>query len=97
MIAFVVCIICGLWHFYNFVTYIHPEYMLPFFRLAGDRNALLRVVNMLCLNWSPIIGFLLVGFGVVGTRVYKLEERNFESFKWFMVGFALLSSFGLML
>lgn len=97
MASFIFCIVCGVWHFYNFITYIHPEFMLPFFRLAGDESQMLRVLNMLCLNWSPIIGGLLVAFGVVGIRVHKLEERNFESFKWFMAVVAFISSVGLML
>lgn len=91
------CIASGIWHFYNFVTYIHPEWMLPYFRLAGDASPLLRVVNMLCLNWSPIIGTLLIAFGVIGIKFNKSTDVNFETFKWFMFLFALLTAVGLML
>lgn len=97
MATFIVCIGSSIWHFYNFLGYLFPMWGLPYARLAGDGNAWLRVANMLCLNWSPVIGLLLLVFGVVGVLVRKKEENNFESFKYFMFVFAILSDFGLML
>lgn len=97
MATFIFCIASGIWCVYNFITYIYPEWMLPFFRIAGDASPLLRVVNMLCLNWSSIIGGVLIIFGVVGLFVRENETNNFESFKYFMCVFAFLMSVGLML
>lgn len=71
--------------------------MLPFFRVAGDSSTLLRVINMLCLNWSPFIGLLLIIFGVVGLKVRESETNNFESFKYFMFVFSLATVVGLIL
>lgn len=96
MAAFIACIVAGFWHFYNFITYIHPEWLLPYARVGGEFTYF-RVINMLCLNWSPIIGGLLIIFGVVGIFVHKLDDMNFEQFKWFMVGVGFITSVGLIL
>lgn len=97
MASFIVCIVSGLWHIYNFVGYLFPMWELPYFRIAGDNSNMIRVLNMVCLNWSPIIGLMLLAFGVVGVLVRKKEENNFESFKYFMFAFAVISDFLLML
>lgn len=97
MASFVVCIVSAFWHFYNFIGYIFPMWELPYFRIAGESNTLIRVLNMVCLGWSPVIGLMLLVFGVVGILVRKHEENNFESFKYFMFAFALVADVGLML
>ena len=97
MAVFIFCIVSGAWCLYNFVTLLHPEWMLPFFRIAGDASPLLRVVNMIALNWSPIIGVVLLIFGVVGLKVHDNSTNNFEAFKYFMAAFAFIMAFALML
>lgn len=97
MVTFIVCIAAGVWDFYNFITYIRPDFGLPYFCIFKDMSPTIRVVNMLCLNWSPILGALLIIFGVVGLLFREKETNNFHSFKYFMCIFAFLTSVGMML
>lgn len=97
MACFLFCIGCGLWDIYNFLTYIFPAWELPYIVITSQENQICRVINMLCLNWSPVLGGLLIIFGVVGLFCMNRDEFNFESFKYFIVVFAALTSFGMML
>lgn len=97
MATFIFCIVAGVWDCYNFITYIRPSFGLPYFCIFKDMSPTIRVLNMMCLSWSPILGVLLIAFGVVGLLFRKKEGYHFESFKYFMFIFALITSIGMML
>lgn len=89
MVVFILLLLAGIWHLYNFATFF---YNLPYLDLCKSGNFLLESFHMISMKWCLSFGVIFTLVGVLGLIFMKRDTNNFERIKWGLLVLAVILS-----
>jgi hypothetical protein len=89
MVVFILLLLAGIWHLYNFATLF---YNLPYLDLCKSGNFLLESFHMISMKWCLPFGVIFTLVGVLGLIFMKRDTNNFERIKWGLLVLAVILS-----
>lgn len=89
MVVFILLLLAGIWHLYNFATFF---YNLPYLDLCKSGNFLLESFHMISMKWCLQFGVIFTLVGVLGLIFMKRDTNNFERIKWGLLVLAVILS-----
>lgn len=89
MVVFILLLLAGIWHLYNFATFF---YNLPYLDLCKSGNFLLESFHMISMKWCLPFGVIFILVGVLGLIFMKRDINNFERIKWGLLVLAVILS-----
>lgn len=89
MVVFILLLLAGIWHLYNFATFF---YNLPYLDLYKSGNFLLESFHMISMKWCLPFGVIFTLVGVLGLIFMKRDTNNFERIKWGLLVLAVILS-----
>lgn len=89
MVVFILLLLAGIWHLYNFATFF---YSLPYLDLCKSGNFLLESFHMISMKWCLPFGIIFTLVGIFGLIFRKRDTNNFERIKWGLLVLAVILS-----
>lgn len=89
MVVFILLLLAGIWHLYNFATFF---YNLPYLDLCKSGNFLLESFHMISMKWCLPFGVIFTLVGILGLIFMKRDTNNFERIKWGLLVLAVILS-----
>lgn len=89
MVVFILLLLAGIWHLYNFATFF---YSLPYLDLCKSGNFLLESFHMISMKWCLPFGVIFTLVGILGLIFRKRDTNNFERIKWGLLVLAVILS-----